>query len=55
LNVTQTAASAFEVGLCAVGDFAAALPPRPGVLDQFVETRSDSGAPLPSGSPDQQG
>ena len=48
LNVAQAATPAFEIRLGAVGDLTAALPPRPGVLDEFVEARADSGAPLPS-------
>ncbi len=54
LHVAKAAATALQIGLGAVGDLTAALPPRLGVLDEFVETRSDSGAPLPTGSADQQ-
>ena len=36
-----------------MGDLAAALPPRLGVFDEFVEARSDSGAPLPARAADQ--
>ena len=38
LDVTQTAPAAFDIGLGAVGDLAAALPPLLGVSDEFVET-----------------
>jgi hypothetical protein len=37
-----------------MGDLAAALPPLLGVLHEFVEARSDSGAPLPTRTTDQQ-
>src|SRR5262249_40348787 len=53
--VAQAAAAALQVGLGAMGNLAAALPPCFGVLCGFVETRTDSGAPLPTGAVDQQG
>ncbi len=54
LDVAQTTAAAFEVRLGAVRDLSAALPAGLGVLDEFVEARGDSGAPLAAGAADQQ-
>ena len=54
LDIAQTTTTGLEVGLGAVGDLAAALPPLLGVFDEFIEARSDSGAPLPTRAADQQ-
>lgn len=54
LYVPQSTATALQVGLCAVGDLAAAFPARPGLLDEAVETVADVGAPLPAHPADEQ-
>jgi hypothetical protein len=54
LHVRAAAAAALEIRLGAVRDLSAALPPGAGVLDEFIEPRGDSGAPLPARPADQQ-
>ena len=54
LHIAQPTAAGLEVGLGAMCDLAAALPACFGVFDEFVEARSDSGAPLPTRTTDQQ-
>lgn len=54
LDVSQPATTALEIRFGAMGDLAAALPPRTGLGDQFVESAADVHAPLSSDTTDQQ-
>ena len=55
LDIPQPAHPGLQIGLGAVGDLAAALPARPGLLDEIVETGGDSGPPLSPRPTDQLG
>ena len=54
LDIAQPSSSALEVGFGAMGDLAAAGPPRSGLCDEIVETRPDAGTPLTANSADQE-